>query len=490
MVFSGILLNTNKNKITTLNPSEPLNYLDPTMYSRNEQTFQYSGTFIMSMKDASWDNTAPLSSGYDNNSNITYTITRSSSEGITTVYVAYHYTNTFDPTSNTTVPGLRLRNKSYYNDMLSNELTIIQFGYIPLDTESYQLFEPEGLTISATDVPFIQKNTNLGGLYQRGQSMPKENYEWIGRLDTTNCIILGACIYRAYYNNTNLNGWNINNNVSMHYLDAAYNALEKMAELGYILSNYNDQNFPNHPELQTYRNMHPHISTNGVTRYGGANIVEDCNSILAYNSVWNNGRDPHIPNLLSWVFCNKNQTLKTTFFANSVANIRFTEPFLLASQVTPLSNNSVWNNGFEPGEYWSLKDHKWSFAMCINWTNIFQNTAFSGDFAGIRSPGTKYCLSAFRYCRYFDSDLTDMISSWQNTGIQIKNMISNSGLSVENYSKFLIAIYNSYANNNLRFNYNNFEWSIDQYYNNSASSARNALETTFPNKIIDLGLLQ
>jgi hypothetical protein len=103
MVFSGMILNTNKN-----NTPVSTNYLDPNMYSRNVQTFQYSGTFIMSMNDASWDGIPPLSNGYDTNSNITYTITTSSSGGTTTVYVAYQYINTFDPTSNTTVPGLRL----------------------------------------------------------------------------------------------------------------------------------------------------------------------------------------------------------------------------------------------------------------------------------------------------------------------------------------------------------------------------------------------
>ena len=59
------------------------------MYTRNVQTFQYSGTFIMSMNDASWDGIPPLSNGYDTNINITYTITISSSGGTTTVSVAY-----------------------------------------------------------------------------------------------------------------------------------------------------------------------------------------------------------------------------------------------------------------------------------------------------------------------------------------------------------------------------------------------------------------
>jgi hypothetical protein len=31
-------------------------------------------------------------------------------------------------------------------------------------------------------------------------------------------------------------------------------------------------------------------------------------------------------------------------------------------------------------------------------------------------------------------------------------------------------------------------WNINQYYNSSASSARNALEAAFPGKITDLGL--
>jgi hypothetical protein len=81
-----------------------------------------------------------------------------------------------------------------------------------------------------------------------------------------------------------------------------------------------------------------------------------------------------------------------------------------------------------------------------------------------------------------------MILSWQSTNIGIRDMITGSGLSVENYSKFLIAIKQSYDNNNSRFRYDNFGWNINQYYNDTASSARNALEAAFPGKITDLGL--
>lgn len=128
--------------------------------------------------------------------------------------------------------------------------------------------------------------------------------------------------------------------------------------------------------------------------------------------------------------------------------------------------------------------------MCENLNNIFEGTAFSGDFAGIRSPGLKYCIAMFSRCKYFDSDLTDMILSWKETGIQISHMISNTGLSVKNYSNFLIAIYNSYMDDNSRFSYNHFQWNIKQYYDSSAEVARSALAITFPNKITDLGLLQ
>jgi hypothetical protein len=487
MVFSGMILNTNKN-----NTPVSTNYLDPNMYSRNVQTFQYSGTFIMSMNDASWDGIPPLSNGYDTNSNITYTITTSSSGGTTTVYVAYQYINTFDPTSNTTVPGLRLNDKSYYYNMNNNNFTIIQFDYIPLDKTNGQLRQDDGdgingITILANDQPYIQKNTNLRDFYREGKTMPKENYEWIGRLDTTNCTHILSCTFNANRNNTNLNGWNVNNDVTMETLLAAYNALEKMVELGYNPDSYNDQNFPDVPELQIYRDMYPNISTNGVTITGGANIIQQFG--LRYNNDWNNGRDPYVPNLLTWVFCNKKQRLVDAFRDNSKANIAFMEPFLAPQSMWSLTNYYNWNNGFEPGEYWSLKDHKWSLAMCDTWNNLFNNiTGFAGDFAGIRAPGTQNCTSAFKNCSNFNSDLTDMILSWQSTNIGIRDMITGSGLSVENYSKFLIAIKQSYDNNNSRFRYDNFGWNINQYYNDTASSARNALEAAFPGKITDLGL--
>ncbi len=490
MVFSGILSNTNKNNT----PAITVNYLDPNMYSRNVQTFQYSGTFIMSMNDASWDGIPPLSNGYDTNNNITYTITTSSSGGITTVYLAYQYVNTFDPTSNTTVPGLRLNGKSYYYNMNNNNFTIIQFDYIPLDKNSGQLQQDSGngingITILANDQPYIQKNTILDNFYRQGKSMPKENYEWVGRLDTTNCTRLKECFYEANRNNTNLNGWNVNNDVTMETLLAAYNGLEKMVELGYNPRSYNNQNFPDVPELQIYRAMYPNINTNGVTTTGGANMINSLNGVLRINNDWNNGRDPYVPNLLTWVFCNKRQDMTASFRYNSKMNIAFMEPFLAPEGATALSNYYNWNNGFAPGEYWSLKDHKWSFAMCRAWSGLFSDiTGFAGDFAGIRAPPTLYCNNAFKNCTNFNSDLTDMILSWQYTNINIRNIISGCGLSVENYSKFLIAIKQSYDNNNSRFNYKNFIWNINQYYNSSASSARNALEAAFPNRITDLGL--
>jgi hypothetical protein len=478
-------------KITDLG----INYLDPNTYSRNVQTFQYSGTFIMSMNDASWDGSPPLSNGYDTDSNITYTITTSSSEGTTTVYVAYQYINTFDPTSNTTVPGLRLNGKSYFVDNINSNFTIIQFDYIPLDINQGQLRRSGGdgisyITILANDQPYIQKNTSLDSFYRPGKTLPKENYEWVGRLDTTNCIRINECLYHAYRNNTNLNGWNVNNDVTMETLLAAYNALEKMVELGYNPLSYDNQNFPDVPELQIYRAMYPNISTNGVTITGGANIIQPCNESLRDNFDWNNGRDPYVPNLLTWVFCNKNQTMGRTFLGNPNANIVFMEPFLAPKTMRiPFTSYTDWNNGFEPGEYWSLKDHKWSFAMCDYWPSMLYNkSGFAGDFAGIRAPATTACRRAFENCSNFNSDLTDMILSWQSTNIDIEDMITGSGLSVENYSKFLIAIKQSYDNNNSRFNYDLFTWNINQYYNSSASSARNALEAAFPGKITDLGL--
>jgi hypothetical protein len=235
--------------------------------------------------------------------------------------------------------------------------------------------------------------------------------------------------------------------------------------------------------------MYPNISTNGVTTTGGANIIKSMNGVLRINGNWNNGRNPYEPNLLTWVFCNKYQELTAAFQYNSKMNLAYMEPFLAPAAFTRLGSYYNWNNGFAPGEYWSLKDHKWSFAMCRSWSAFAENnTGFAGDFTGIRAPPTQYCNRAFKNCTNFNSDLTDMILSWQYTNISILDIIPGSGLTVENYSKFLIAIKQSYDNNNSRFNYNNFTWNINQHYNSSALSARNALESAFPNKIIDLGL--
>lgn len=480
MVFSGILLNTNKNNTT-------VDLFDESLYTRNLQTFQYSGTLIMSMNDASWDGTAPLSSGYDNNSNITYTITTSSSGGITTVSVAYQYINTFDPTSNTTVPGLRLDGKSYYSSMGSNNFTIIQFDYIPLDTKGGQMKQEggtglAGLTITATDVPYIQKNTSLTNFYREGRNLTKEAYEWTSKLDLTNCYYISGPFYLGERNNSNYNGWNINNNVSLQTRTELYEALELMCLLGYNLL-YDD--FPNIPEMAPYYN-NPNYNRHGVTTAGGANITESLYNMFMFAYDWNNGHDPWVGNALTWVFCHKKQDMRNMFYGTK-CNVRLSEPFISPHTFTAFQNCTYWNNGFQPGEYWSLKDHKWSLAMCINARGTFENTAFAGDFAGIRAPSCVICRSMFNNCNYFDSDLTDFVLSWKMTNIDIRDIITSCGLSVENYSKFLIAIKLSYDDNNSRFTYNNFTWNINQYYNSSASSARNALETIFPNQISDLG---
>lgn len=484
MVFSGVILNTNKNNT----PAVTVDLFDESLYTRNVVTFQYSGTFIMSMNDASWDGTAPLSSGYDNNSNITYTITTSSSGGITTVYVAYQYINTFDPTSNTTVPGLRLQGKSYYYYMGFNNFTIIQFDYIPLHTSDAQMNQEggtalAGLTISATDVPYIQKNTNLSGFYRQGKNLTKEGYEWTSKLDMTNCNNINQAFYQGWRNNYNYNGWNINNNVSLQTRTELYEALELMCLLGY---NPRDNAFPNIPQMAPYYN-NPNYNNYGVTTTGGANNTTSMYNMFLYAYDWNNGHDQWVGNALTWVFCHRFQTM-SSMFNGTKCNVRLSEPFISPEAFRAFGGCTYWNNGFQPGEYWSLTNHKWSLALCRDGWETFENTAFAGDFAGIRAPPLIYAGPMFRNCQYFDSDLTDFVLSWQMTNININNIISGCGLSVENYSKFLIAIKQSYDNNNSRFNYNNFTWNINQYYNSSASSARNALAATFPNKFTDLGL--
>ena len=487
MVFSGVILNTNKNKNNT--PAVTVDLFDESLYTRNVVTFQYSGTFIMSMNDASWDGTAPLSSCYDNNSNITYTITTLSSGGITTVYVAYQYINTFDPTSNTTVPGLRLQGKSYYNNMVSNNFTIIQFDYIPLHTGGEQMNQEggtalAGLTISATDVPYIQKNTNLTNFYRQGKNLTKEGYEWTSKLDMTNCNNITQAFFQGWRNNYNYNGWNINNNVSLQTRTEAYEALEKFCELGYNPRSYSS--FPNIPGMEPYYN-NPNYNASGVTTTGGANNTNSVYNMFLYAYDWNNGHDQWVGNALTWVFCNRFQTMSSMFYGTK-CNVRLSEPFISSETFRAFGGCTYWNNGFQPGEYWSLTEHKWSLAMCRDTWGTFENTAFAGDFAGIRAPPIQYTGPMFRNCQYFDSDLTAFVLSWQMTNLNINNIISGCGLSVENYSKFLIAIKQSYDNNNSRFNYNNFTWNINQYYNSSASSARNALATTFPNKFTDLCL--
>jgi hypothetical protein len=485
MVFSGILLNTNKNNT----PAETVNLFDESLYTRNVQTFKYSGTFIMSMNEASWNGDAPLSIGYNSNSNITYTITTSSSGGTTTVYVAYQYINGFDHTSNTTVPGLRLHGKSYYNNMGSNNFTILHFDYIPLDTSEAQMNQEEGtalagLTISATDVPYIQKNTNLANFYRQGKKLTKEGYEWTSKLDMTNCNNISEAFFQGWRNNYNYNGWNINNNVSLQTRTELYEALEKFCELGYNPRSYSS--FPNIPGMEPYYN-NPNYNARGVTTAGGANNTSIMNNMLKLAYDWNNGHDPWVGNALTWVFCHKNQNMLSTFVGTK-SNVRLSEPFICPENFRAFKNCINWNNGYAPGEHWSLKSHKWSLALCRNTWGTFQNTAFTGDFAGIKAPPIQYTGPMFRDCHYFDSDLTDFVLSWQMTNININHIISGCGLSVENYSKFLIAIKQSYDNNISRFDYDNFTWNIHQYYNSSASSARNALATTFPNKFTDLGL--
>lgn len=487
MVFSGIILNTNKNKNNT--SAETVELFDESLYTRNVQTFQYSGTFIMSMNDTSWDGTAPLSSGYDSDSNITYTITTSSSGGITTVYVAYQYINTFDYTSETTVPGLRLHEKSYYNYMGDNNFTIIQFDYIPLDKNGWQMYLDNvpglsGLTISATDVPYIQKKSNLTSFYTPGYDLTKEGYEWTSKLDMTNCAYISQAFYLGRRNNSNYNGWNINNDVPLQTRIEAYEALEKFVELGYNPRTY--ISFPNIPGMEPYYN-NPNYNAYGVTEAGGANNRSLMRTMFMYANDWNNGHDPWVGNALTWVFCHKNQSMALMFFATK-CNVRMSEPFICPDDFRAYTDCTNWNNGNAPGVSWSLKDHKWSLALCRDAWAAFSNTAFNGDFAGIRAPALQKAGLLFQNCQYFDSDLTDFVLSWQKTNININNIISGCGLSVENYSKFLIAIKQSYDNNNSRFSNNNFTWDINQYYNSSASSARNDLETIFPNKISDLGL--
>lgn len=486
MVFSGILLSTNKNNITSGD------VFDESTYVRNSQTFKSSGTFIMSMNDDAWDGSPPYKDGITDN-NITYTITTSSSGGITTVQVNYQYDPGFDPTLNTTVNGLFMHGKSYYMNMTSNNFNIIQFDSIPLNKD-YQQFQPGsnglfGLTVSATDQPYIQKNTTLSLFIYSGKNGPKEAYEWVGRLDTINATLsLSQAFTQCYLFNTNLNKWNINNNISIQIRTESYEAMEIMSGLtDYYVPDY--WFYPNIPELANYQSYMYNVlgvsTDGGLTHYNSfSHIFEDCTQ-------WNNGSDPGVGNLFTWVFCTGSLNLKSAFKNAINCNIRMSEPFILSGDMeSTYENCTLWNNGFSPGESWSLKDHKWSFGAVEVLNNCFKDcTSFNGDFTGILAPKLRHASFMFYNCSSLDTDLTDFIKSLRvdrNSYIAFEGIISYTGLSVENYSKFIIALKYLYdINPNAFFP---FTYTINQYYNSSAVDALNALKAA--NKVFnnDLGL--
>ena len=80
-----------------------------------------------------------------------------------------------------------------------------------------------------------------------------------------------------------------------------------------------------------------------------------------------------------------------------------------------------------------------------------------------------------------------LIFQFLNNNIDIRDMITGSGLSIENYSKFLIALKQSLDNNPSRLNTGNFYWNINQYYNSSASLARSDLVNTYGGFFVYLG---
>jgi hypothetical protein len=461
MVFSGVLLNTNKNSITAID------ILSEASYTRNVQTFQQSGTFIMSMNAGAWDGNPPLDAGYDSDSNITYTISTSISSVIITVYVQYNFSNTFDPTSNTKVKGLWLNGRTYYQN--NNNLTITQFDNIPLSDEHHKLFQPYyipgglgDLTITATDVPYVQFTTNFERFMTVGLQASKEVFEFTGRLDTTNA----RKFYMSFQdhngnNNTNYNGWNINNNISLQNRIQQYDDIEQAIDLNtYVYMIYP----PSGAEHEVFVSMF-----NGCTN-------------------WNNGHESGVGNILTWAFCVMHSDMNYMFKDAVNCNIRFSEPFINPQQTRGMFQNcTLWNNGYAPGVSWSLKEHKWTLGYAKHLEYYFQNaTSFNGDFTGIRAPMVISVMRMFDGCESFDQDLTDFILSWEGSWVSVNDMINGTNLSVENYSKFIIALKTAYDINNNHFMASS--WSINQYYNSSAASARSALMSA--NKIFptDLGL--
>jgi hypothetical protein len=462
MVFSGILLNTNKNSITAID------ILNEASYTRNVQTFQQSGTFIMSMNAAAWDGNPPLDAGYGSDSNITYTISTSSSGGITTVYIHYNFINTFDPTSNTKVPGLWLTGRTYYQS--NNNLTITQFDNIPLSRLHYKLFQPYvlhpsglgGITISATDIPYVQFTTNFDRFMAVGLLASKEVFEFTGRVDSTNARRF-THVFQDHNgnNNTNYNGWNINNNISLQDRIQQYDDIEQAIDLNTSVSMV-------YPPTGAQHNTFSHA-------------FSGCTS-------WNNGHESGVGNIFTWAFCVMHSDMNYMFKDAVNCNIRFSVPFINPTQTQGMFQNcTLWNNGYAPGVSWSLKERKWTLGYAQHLNNYFDNAiSFNGDFTGIGAPMVISITRMFAGCQSFDQDLTDFVLSWKENWINIDHMITGSNLSVENYSKFLIALKTAYDINNNRFNA--CSWTINQYYNSSAASARSALMSA--NKIFptDLGL--
>jgi len=262
----------------------------------------------------------------------------------------------------------------------------------------------------------------------------------ISSWDVSNVINLSAMFYGTAFNQ-NISSWDVSSSVYLSDMFRAIPSFNCGLASGVTHSRMYNWNTSSNTTMQSM--------FNGASSFNGDISQWNTSNVTNMAFCFANGTDFTCGGAtgISWDTSNVTTMQQMFQYQNSfncdirtwnVGNVNSFGTFMVAFGTVP-----IFNNGFSSGTSYTWN---WNTSSVTNFANMFRNcSSMNGDIGGWDvSSGTSF-YRMFINCTSFDQDISDWTISTSLTSMF--QMLDNTNLSVENYSRFLVSLANQVYDN-------------------------------------------